>query len=704
MLLTPLILSAQVDSLSEKTKEVKAVTVKGKTQSEKITDQGYSVNVIDATPLQNRNMDASKALQQASGVRIRKDAGMGSSFNLTMNGLNAAQFINGIPLEVFGSAYRLNSIPINQIQQIEVYKGVVPVYLGGDALGGAINVVTKYKVRNNLNAAYSFGSFNTHIGSLNGFYRDSSTGITVLANGFLNYSDNNYSMRNMEIIENSYFVKKNVKRFNDRYLSYASKIEVGLTDKKYADALLVGFSYSGVKRDVQTGPLQYPATGDVTAGEINYQPYFIFRKTGLLRGNIDLNIFLLSNYNATHFSDTSSYSYQWDGSIASARPADSEFGELGEKQLYVANQSDFVQRYNISYNPHPAHTFSVNYVSNYSERKTRDELKPESSSVPGSYSKSILGIGYDSKLFSKRLQTSLFAKFYHYRARIENAVSWEGGYFRSNALQTKEQYQGAGAGSSFSFSKRFLIKASIEYAYRIPYSYELMGDGINAVANVNLRPESTLNYNTGYSLKCLTSPAITLTWNSYGFIRNATDFIRAIPGNRRLVYTNFSKVLVRGVESEIYSSIKKKLMIRLNASYQQVLDNSEFVGNTKIENYTYLQQLPNTPRLFGNVDLSYNLLNIWRNKFCISPFYSFLYVKEFYLGFENVAKGGEKFVIPTQMVHDLGLTFSSATSPLALSVECSNLTDTPAYDNFRLQKPGRAFSIKVTYTISKQNI
>ena len=59
--------------------------------------------------------------------------------------------------------FDLNNIPVNFAERIEVYKGVVPVGFGTDALGGVINIVTNKQKRNwFLDASYSYGSFNAH--------------------------------------------------------------------------------------------------------------------------------------------------------------------------------------------------------------------------------------------------------------------------------------------------------------------------------------------------------------------------------------------------------------------------------------------------------------------------------------------------------------------------------------------------------------
>jgi outer membrane receptor protein involved in Fe transport len=338
----------------------------------------------------------------------------------------------------------------------------------------------------------------------------------------------------------------------------------------------------------------------------------------------------------------------------------------------------------------------------YSQRETQDQWAIANHRytkyAPDRYVKSITGLSYNSRLFHNRLQNDLFGKLYHLKTEIENGLSWEKGYFSNHGLSLKKTYAGAGLGSSFRISKQFLVKASAEYAYRLPMVYELLGDGVNTVANTNLLAESSMNYNVGAMAKCVDKKGVIVNFSGSGFYRFANHFIRMISGGRRGVYTNFDKVLIRGAELEAKVSFKKKLHVIGNVSYQQVLDNARYLGNTNMENYTYRQQLPNTPHLFGNMDISYKF--DWA-KWQLEPYYSLLFVDEFYLGFANVARANDKYVIPVQFVQDIGCTFSSQSSRYSLSLECTNFTNTMPYDNFKLQKPGRSFSLKLNLGLFK---
>jgi len=70
------------------------------------------------------------------------------------------------------------------------------------------------------------------------------------------------------------------------------------------------------------------------------------------------------------------------------------------------------------------------------------------------------------------------------------------------------------------------------------------------------------------------------------------------------------------------------------------------------------------------------------------------------------SKLGDKstnYYIPTQWIQNVALTYSFKKGLYNISVESKNLTDQIAYDNAKLQKPGRSFSIKLRYNLNINN-
>ena len=81
-----------------------------------------------------------------------------------------------------------------------------------------------------------------------------------------------------------------------------------------------------------------------------------------------------------------------------------------------------------------------------------------------------------------------------------------------------------------------------------------------------------------------------------------------------------------------------------------------------------------------------NPLQIWLNT---------TYTHEYFLYWEIDGAKELKNRIPSQFLQNLGLSYSLANHGLSFFLEVNNLTNAKAYDNFKVQLPGRAFSLKI---------
>ena len=160
-------------TLRELITELTEVVVTGKSEASELKESVATVAVLETKELYAQSNNTSDVIKQVSGVNVRQTGGFGSNADVYINGMSGKQvkfFLDGIPLTYFGSGLGLNVLPVNLMEQIEVYKGVVPVDLGADALGGAINIVSRKEYANYLDASYSLGSFNTHKINFSGQY------------------------------------------------------------------------------------------------------------------------------------------------------------------------------------------------------------------------------------------------------------------------------------------------------------------------------------------------------------------------------------------------------------------------------------------------------------------------------------------------------------------------------------------------------
>jgi len=291
---------------------------------------------------------------------------------------------------------------------------------------------------------------------------------------------------------------------------------------------------------------------------------------------------------------------------------------------------------------------------------------------------------------------TFFGKFYSLgldRAKYINRVLV--------AQDTNSTNFGYGLATRYKLTKGLGLKASYEHAYRLQEAEEVFGDGLNLQGNPDLKPESSDNINLGafYSFQ-LDKHAFYI--EASGFYRNAKDFIFPVPDVRSnlLKNENQSSVRITGFESEARYSYDQLLSVTLNMTYQNAI-NTTRSGQT--ESYyvegTYKNKIPNQPWLFGNADFSIGKNNLLGKDTRLQFNWFTQYINWFYLTWESKGNPNGKSDIPTQFVQNASLSYSLKNGRYNLSGECRNLTNQLTYDNFKLQKPGRSFSVKFRYFI-----
>ena len=686
--------------LKKSQQDLKEVQVFGKTETQEIREQAFTVNSIETKRFANTTADLNQVLNRTAGIKVREEGGMGSDFNFSINGLSGKAvkfFLDGVPLELMGSTMSLNNIPVNLAERMEVYKGVVPVSLGSDALGGAVNIVTNQSISNYLDASYSIGSFNTHRLALNGQY-STAKGIIIKASAFANYSDNNYIMRGMEIWDEAQYkyVNKDFRRFHDQYKSAMGQLELGVINKKWADVFFVGFSYSGTDQDIQTGTRQDVVYGAVTKNGHAYNGSLRYKKDNLFVKGLNANVFASRSVDNYVVTDTSSYKYYWDGSRVKTSLAEIS----GSKTITNINRPRTFARANLGYSISAKHSFNVNYTYDHIKNESYDELITDRADIPGILSKNIVGAAYQQNLLNDRLTNTLFGKLYGLSVQQSRYVSASGEYSKANDSQN---YQGYGIASRYKILADLGVKASFEKAYRLQEVGEMFGNGYTVIANLDLKPESSHNLNIGAYYGWAVNKHKLFIEGSW-FYRNANDFIYSVvyKSNSSVSrYENTSKVKVNGLEGDIKYNYGDLLYFNTNISYQNAINNTKYsVGTTSgVPEATYLNKIPNQPWLFGNADLSIGKNNILGKASRMQFNLSSQYVHWFYLTWESYGSKASKSTIPNQYIHNASISNSWDNGRYNLSLECRNFTNNLAFDNFRLQKPGRAFSVKVRYFI-----
>ncbi len=700
------------------------MNVKTRSAIQSVRESPFNVVALDAKSQYNSTLDLAHLLDKASGVKIRETGGVGSDMSITLNGFtgrNVRVFMDGVPMEGFGSAFQLNNIPVNMAERIEVYKGVVPIEFGADALGGVINIVTNRTQNTTVDLSYAYGSFNTHRTNL-AFNHTFKSGLSLQINAFQNYSDNDYKVKTQTYIfpetsgtngsvgatmsTDKYWVK----RFHDHYKNETVVAKLGVVGKPWADRLLFGVTLGQVNKDIQNQADMKYVYGQVTTHSKSVLPSFTYEKRNLITNGLSVRLNANYNYQKAGTVDTAKYRYNWFGE---RQPRAG--GEMGNSVLSEYSNSNKSANANIGYRINENHSISVNdVVSGYTRKPDLSEIEEPTSSDSMSRTnlKNTLGLEYRYTL-KRKWNTNFFAKHYLNKVTGPQAVEADRSTgMPAYAYRRKESSSQIGYGfASTYFFRNVQLKLSIEKAYRLPTETELFGDEVLETGNIALKPENSTNYNVGVTINKELSKDYTLYFDGSVYYRDTKNFIqRTISENSQTgAYTfgntNHGHVTNLGTDLEARVYYKNKATLGITGTYMNVRDkeiwlNAVVGGPTSP---TYGQRMPNMPYLFGNIDGAYYVHDLFGKGNTLNLNYTFNFVQKMYLKSPNLGYLDSKDIIPKQMYSDFSATYMLKNGKYNITFEARNIENAFLYDNFSLQKPGRNFNIKFRYYLVVRN-
>lgn len=673
----------------------------------RVKRSAFNAVAMDLSEMKNTTRSLSEALQKLPGMKLRESGGVGSDMQIMLDGFSGKHvkvFIDGVPQEGTGTAFDLNNIPANFAERIEVYKGVVPVGFGTDALGGVINIVTNKKRRDwFLDGSYSYGSFNTHKSYVH-FGQTFKNGLTYEVNAFQNFSDNDYHIDNYitEFGEDGVTESTDrnkiyhVKRFNDRFHNEAVIGKIGVVDKPWADRLMVGLNYNHFYKEIQTGVYQYIVFGQKHRKGHSFMPSLEYSKRDLLVKGLDVVLTANYNHNITHNIDTASYKYNWLGQRKYT-------GTPGE-QSYQNNESkntNWNGTFTVNYRIGSAHMLTLNHVLSTFERTTRSYVNGSSQisafNIPKITRKNITGLSYRMML-SEKWNISAFGKYYNQfnKGPVSQNDDGVGDYIN---LSRHTASFGYGAAGTYFIIDGLQAKLSYEKAYRLPTTDELFGDEDLEAGQASLRPEKSdnVNFNLSYE-KQIGKHNLYLEGSL--IYRDTKDYIKrgldAIGGMSYGIYENHGKVKTKGFNVSARYSYSHWFSIGGTFNNLNARDDERYrAGNTLQESVSYGQRIPNQPYTFANFDANFTWRDLFTKGNVLTVSYDSYYQHEFPLYWEALGDPRTKSKVPEQFSHNLTIGYSIRNGRYNLSLECRNLTDEKLYDNFSLQKAGRAFYGKI---------
>lgn len=140
-----------------------AVTVEAKRPDWESKLSPGTVTIIRPSDYKGEQKTLPELLKDVPGVHVRYVAGKGQYTTVTVRGSTAAQvgvFVDGVLSNLGGdAAVDISTIPINNVERIEVYRGYIPARFGGTYMGGVINIVTKRPDKANISASVGQSSW-----------------------------------------------------------------------------------------------------------------------------------------------------------------------------------------------------------------------------------------------------------------------------------------------------------------------------------------------------------------------------------------------------------------------------------------------------------------------------------------------------------------------------------------------------------------
>lgn len=668
------------------------VTVTTRSEMRKLRESAMPISVIGQRQLQGTASNINDVLARTVGVTVRNTGGMGSASRISVRGLEGKRmgmYIDETPMSQLSNFVALNDIPTNMIERIEVYKGIVPYKLGGSALGGAVNVVTKEYPPIYLDFSYEIGSFNTHQVSSVLKRTNRKSGLQFGVGGVVSYAKNNYKMTLANL--DGRIVERDHDRFNKIMGGMSVKATKWWFDEMKWEVILMKTRQEIQGIDLNVREAYNHSTSYVTALTLKRNNFFL---DGL---DFDFNAgYIIGKYGLC---DKAEHRYDWDGKVL---PPVSSFG--GEQNNFASDgnnrSNELTAKLNMGYTIDMHHALNLNIYADHNSLHPNDSLMDKSlgfrANFPSKMKTLTVGLSYDLTLFDGRFQNAFTLKEFLFSSHSRSIDIYS--VKEPQPVKTSKNYIGFSNAMRYKFTNDLMLKASFNSEVRIPTSEELIGNGYSILASPALKPERTSGVNLGLLYRHIKADGGLIEIELNGFYNQLEDMIRFTPDMIPTMarYRNFGSVRTKGVELEAKGDICPLLYLYANGTYQDLRDVRKTIPGTEVENPTRNKRIPNVPYLLANFGAELHKENLFGGSGQNTRLlFDASYIHQYFYDFE-VSKYQER-KIPTSMTMDAALEHSFYNDRWTITFKVKNLTDRRIVSELNRPLPGRYIGIKVRY-------
>ena len=675
-------------SLKEQAEEISGVTVSGKSIAHQKKEESMPVTVIDMSNMRGTVSNVQDILAKTVGVTLRTSGGVGSSSRISVRGLEGKRigfFIDELPMTEQTDYLDINDIPVDMIDRIEIYKGVVPARFGGSSLGGAINIVIREYPDKYADLSYGYESFNTH--KAQGVFKRNlkARGLVFGIGGGYTTSDNNYTF------DSPYREGLRITRNHDKYRKYiiggSFKAKKWWFDEVEFEPVVVKTykEIQGIEYDIREAHSE-----SLMAGLANK-----LTKDNFLTEGLNFDMFSGVVLTKMNFIDKATRRYEWDGS---SYPTPSRYG--GEVGYNFPSDSDdqklsFINKTNLEYIINERHSFNFNSVFSIAKGTPKDELKTLSLGKQVNFDSRmhswVSGVTYDLRSLDDIFLNSLTVRYYQYTMHTQMAPLFVPGKYD---VDLQKNNWGVNNAMRYRFLPSLMGKLSAGYEVRIPSENELLGDGISVVPSADLLPERNASANLGLLFDLTGKHPTNAQIEMNFFYMYLQDMIRYTAGLIGAQYQNFGEMRTLGVEFEAKADVLPSLYAYVNTTYQDLRDTRDYEPASTVPNPTKYKRMPNIPYLMANAGMEFHRENLFGGSGQNTRLFADVaFVEEYFYDFELTQL--QKRRIPRSTTIDIGFEHSFLNNKLFISGKLRNVTNEKTLSEFNRPLPGINGGVKI---------
>lgn len=662
-------------SLKEQAEEISGVTVSGKSIAHQKKEQSMPVTVIDMSNLRGTVSSVQDILLKTVGITLRSSGGVGSSSRISVRGLEGKRigfFIDELPLGEQTDYIDINDIPVDMIDRIEIYKGVVPARFGGSSLGGAINIVIREYPDKYADLSYGYESYNTH--KAQGVFKRNlkQRGLVFGIGGGYTSSDNNYTFDSP--FQEGLRITRNHDKYRKLIIGGSFKAKKWWFDEVELEPVFVKTykEIQGIEYDIREAHSQSLMTGLSNKLE----------KDNFLTEGLNLDMFNGLVLTKMNFIDKATRRYEWDGS---SYPTPSRYG--GEAGYNYPSDSDdkkltFINKTNLEYILTERYSLNINSVFSMANGTPKDDLKTLSLGKQVNFDSQmrswISGLTYDFRTLNDVFLNSLTVRHYMYTMHTQMAPLFVPGKYDVDV--SKSDF-GVNNAMRYRFLPSLMGKLSAGYEVRIPSETELLGDGIAVIPSPDLLPERNLSANLGLLFDLTGKHPTNAQIEMNFFYMYLQDMIRYTAGLIGAQYQNFGEMRTLGVEFEAKADVLPSLYLYGNTTYQDLRDTRAYEPESTVPNPTKNKRMPNIPYLMANAGLEFHRENLFGGTGQNTRLFADVaFVEEYYYDFEMTQL--QKRRIPRSTTIDIGFEHSFLNNKVFLSGKVRNITNEKTLSEF----------------------